>query len=81
MTNKLTQALRIVCAIAWLALLLLAVFNPAHNYRVLFIIAAAVHFLTNVVAFMTGGIKDDREVEGPDDEQGRESESDGNDPL
>lgn len=81
MTNKLIQALRIVSAIAWLALLLLAVFNPVHNYRVLFIIAAATLFLTNIIAFMTGGIKDDREAEGPDDEQGRESESDGNDPL
>ena len=50
--NKTIRILYAICAISWTAALVLAILKPDIDYRIFFIVAAAVLAIQNIVEFI-----------------------------
>ena len=65
--NKITQFLRLFCAIAWLAVLAIVLLKPGIDCTVLFIIAVATLILQNIAEYIMGRENNARQIERPND--------------
>ena len=64
---KWAQALRIICAVAWAAVFVIAIINPGFDSKLALLIAAAIIVFMNLTDFITEREEHVRETKRPND--------------